>query len=559
MTLGSPNFELHRDALNVPFEGARLGAANGGDNGGRLMMWGGRLLLVLAVILLIRVLALLFNATDLFFDEAQYWSWSLDPAFGYYSKPPLIAWVIGLSSAVCGDSEFCVRLPSPLLHTLSAFAVFAVGARLYGAKTGFWSGVVFATLPGVSFSSGLISTDVPLLLFWAIALFAFVAFIDERDRWWPAVLLGLALGCGLNAKYAMAYFILCAVVYAIATPHHRWILWDRRWWFALLVGALMILPNLVWNYQHSFATFAHTADNAKWGGPLLHPNKAVEFFVAQFGVFGPVLFGALLVIAVRAYRIGLPRGDRFLLAFALPMLLIITVQAFLSRAHANWAAVSYVAATVLVTATMVRELSWRWLGASLGLHAAVMLGLGIVMSQARTLAVPGVQNPFARTLGWRSLAKSTKTELQAAQAAGRAYGSIVTADRSVTAELLYYLRGSDDGKGDTPNIGGRAIRILAWPPIGRPHDHYQLTRPLSKTSPGPMLLVTIGPPPKSILARFSAVGRVKVVRVRTGVEASRPVNFVRVSGFLGRRPRVSRASRAFKREWRKVLITLGKM
>ena len=49
------------------------------------------LVVALGALLAIRLVALVFNRTDLFFDEAQYWAWSVEPAFGYYSKPPLIA------------------------------------------------------------------------------------------------------------------------------------------------------------------------------------------------------------------------------------------------------------------------------------------------------------------------------------------------------------------------------------------------------------------------------------------------------------------------------------
>ena len=44
--------------------------------------WFGRLVLVLAALLAVRTVALAFNATDLFFDEAQYWTWSQELAFG---------------------------------------------------------------------------------------------------------------------------------------------------------------------------------------------------------------------------------------------------------------------------------------------------------------------------------------------------------------------------------------------------------------------------------------------------------------------------------------------
>ena len=47
------------------------------------------LIVGLLALLCVRLVALRWNVTDLFFDEAQYWAWSEEPAFGYYSKPPL--------------------------------------------------------------------------------------------------------------------------------------------------------------------------------------------------------------------------------------------------------------------------------------------------------------------------------------------------------------------------------------------------------------------------------------------------------------------------------------
>ena len=80
-----------------------------------------RLALVLLGIMAVRLVALWLNRTDLFFDEAQYWSWAQEPAFGYYSKPPLIAWLIGATTAICGDGEACLRSASPVLHTVTAW------------------------------------------------------------------------------------------------------------------------------------------------------------------------------------------------------------------------------------------------------------------------------------------------------------------------------------------------------------------------------------------------------------------------------------------------------
>jgi 4-amino-4-deoxy-L-arabinose transferase-like glycosyltransferase len=474
----------------------------------------------LAALLTVRLTALYYNVTDLFFDEAQYWSWSREPAFGYYSKPPLIAWVIRMSTEICGISEFCVRLPSPLIHTATALVVYAVAARLYDARIGFWSALVYATLPGVSLSAGIISTDVPLLFFWALALYAVVALIDGRS-WWPAGLLGLGLGLGLNAKYAMAYFLLCGTLYVIATPERRWLLRDARLYAALALALLLIAPNLVWNHRNGFATFAHTADNAKWTGSLFNPGNALEFFAAQFGVFGPILFGALVAITGRASRERLPAADRLLMAFALPVLIAVTVQALLSRAHANWAAVSYVAATVLVTAMLVRDQAWRWLRASLALHALFVALIALATAYAGSFRLPGAGNPFARTLGWRALALETKGLLEARRQSGEPFGTVVTDDRAVTAELLYYLR-------------GEGAPVLAWRAEGRPRDHYELTRPFAPGAAEPVLFVSLRRDVGKVTRHFTVSERLSERQIPAGAGAPRRVAFYRLQGYTGK-------------------------
>ena len=471
----------------------------------------------LAGLLVLRIVALHFNATDLFFDEAQYWTWSLEPAFGYYSKPPLVAWIIGLFGAVCGDSPFCIRLPAPILHTATAAFVYLIGRRLHGERVGVWAALTFATLPGVSLSSGIMSTDVPLLLGWAAALWAFIAMLED-DGWGPAIVLGLALGFGFNAKYAMVFFIISMAVYLAVTPDARRLLSDRRLWAALGLGALLLAPNMAWNLSNSFATFAHTADNAKWGGALVNVSKGLEFVAAQNGVFGPILFVALLDTIRRAWHEGLPDADRLLLCFVLPVLLAITAQAFASRAHANWAATAYVAGSVLVVAALSRRLGERWLGLSMGLHAAILLALVVGSAAAGRFTIPGVGDPFHRTLGWQAVADTTRRTLDVARGTSQPFRAVITDERAATAELLYYMR-----REPTP--------VLAWHEGGRPKDHYELTRPFRDATQVPILLVSLRHDATPITRRFAKVVPLGEHALPAGLGAPRRVRFFALSGY----------------------------
>src|SRR5260221_14037730 len=86
-----------------------------------------------------RLVLLAVQSADLYPDEAQYWFWAQHPALGYYSKPPLVAWVIALTTGLFGDSEFAIRVAAPLLHAAAAFFIYAIGARLYDRRTGVWA------------------------------------------------------------------------------------------------------------------------------------------------------------------------------------------------------------------------------------------------------------------------------------------------------------------------------------------------------------------------------------------------------------------------------------
>src|SRR5262247_3575180 len=86
---------------------------------------------LLAGLMVIRLIGLKFSVVDLFFDEAQYWAWSREPALGYFTKPPLLAWIIAVAERICGTSEACVRAPSPVFYFATCLVVFAVARQLY--------------------------------------------------------------------------------------------------------------------------------------------------------------------------------------------------------------------------------------------------------------------------------------------------------------------------------------------------------------------------------------------------------------------------------------------
>lgn len=461
----------------------------------------GAVALVLAVTAL-RLVSLLVNRTDLYFDEAQYWTWAQDPDFGYYSKPPLIAWVIAATTALFGDEEWAVRLAAPLFHGGTALLLLVLGQRLHGGRVGALAAVLYLLLPAVSLSSGLISTDVPLLFFWAAAL-VFVERLLRRDDLMAAVGLGASIAVGLNAKYAMAFLPPLILVALAADRGLRPRLASPRLWLAFGIGLLGFLPNLVWNLRHDFVTFAHTGDNAGWQGRL-SPTAAAEFLGSQFGVFGPILFLGLVLALAGRWRSARPRTDRLLLWLSVPVIAAIAVQALLSRANANWAATAYPAATVLLAALLAepgRAAAARWTHALHGVVAAVLI---VAPAFAPEIRLPLVGRPFERLLGWKDFAVAVASEAERTGAR-----TIVVERRPDAAALSYHLR-------------HEAFAIAVPAGEGPPRDHYQMTRPFRPDLPSPgLLVVPSSSSPEA--AAWRATGPTVQIRVGRGVLKREPM------------------------------------
>ena len=199
-----------------------------------------------------------------------------------------------------GDGEFAVRLSAPLLHGIAAGFVYAIGTRLYDRRIGFWSALAYASLPAVSLSALLMSTDAVLMPCWAAGLYCFIRAREDGDwRWWLAT--GAAIGLGLLAKYAMAYWLISAFCFVLLRNDERRHL--RGLLLALAVGLLVVAPNLWWNANHGFVSILHVRDNAQFGGSLFHPAAFVKFVISQFGVFGPIMLAGLLVLCIRPIRL----------------------------------------------------------------------------------------------------------------------------------------------------------------------------------------------------------------------------------------------------------------
>ena len=163
----------------------------------------------IAALLLLRLVAIAVTPLGLDVEEAQYWLWSTTPDAGYFSKPPMIAWVIGLGTTFFGDIGFGVRDMAPVMQALTTLLVWRLGQEAFSRAAGRLAALIWVTLPASALGGFIISTDSPMIVFMLAALVMLAPLSRGRHLTSMAsVMAGVFTGLAMMSKYAAIYLPL---------------------------------------------------------------------------------------------------------------------------------------------------------------------------------------------------------------------------------------------------------------------------------------------------------------------------------------------------------------
>ncbi|CCB92233.1 putative Undecaprenyl phosphate-alpha-4-amino-4-deoxy-L-arabinose arabinosyl transferase [Waddlia chondrophila 2032/99] len=320
-------------------------------------------------------------------DEAQYWTWSKALDWGYYSKPPGIAWQIWMGTQIFGDTELGVRFMAVVLNFLIPIAIYflAKSCRL-SESAAFWAAIAFAFSPLGILGSLLATTDGGLVLFWTLGCLVVV-----QGR---VLLLGFVIACGALFKWPI--YLLWVFVPFFRKMRSLKLLWG------VAISLLGLLPSVIWNWQHDWATFQHVFNTMKGG----HAHTASsgnfwDFVGAQAALISPILFILLILAVISLFR----RLDEmrpsllFCGAVTAILLLIYSLMAIKQKMQGNWVVFAYPTGFVLLS-WYALERAKKWLIGGVGLSAILtVVALWLPFSGW----LPYKMNPFKHNLAWERM------------------------------------------------------------------------------------------------------------------------------------------------------------
>ena len=309
------------------------------------------LLTLLFGVTLLRLIFLAMNGLDLLGDESYYWDWSRQPDWCYYSKPPMVAWLIGAFTWLLGDYAFTVRLPTVILGAVFLWTFHATTKAFYGQRAAAFALLMVLATPINMLANFLMTIDPPLYCFWMMSLYYLrKALFEASSTAW--VYAGFSSGAALVSKQVAIALPLLLLIFLIIEPSCRRLL-KREFFSYLLPVLLAAVPILFWNHQHDWVMFGHSKGHFEHKEAVSfakHLLDGLEFLLYQGLLVSPVLFSLVLIVSVKAlfqFR-HLTAQQRFLWLMGPLLLLMILLLSMVQKVQGNWSMPFYFSGLILL-------------------------------------------------------------------------------------------------------------------------------------------------------------------------------------------------------------------
>ncbi|RMF88982.1 MAG: phospholipid carrier-dependent glycosyltransferase [Nitrospinota bacterium] len=442
---------------------------------------------------------------DLAPDETHYWEWSRALDLSYYSKGPLVAYIIAFWTAIAGNTPLGVRLGAVVLSVGTTLLTYRLTWEiLRDRRLALFTTLLLHIVPLYAAGALLMTIDPPLIFFWTWALYwAYTAL--TRQEGWRWLLMGMMIGLGFLSKYTMLFFLPSLLIYLLSSPQDRSWLRRKELYGGLGIAVLFSLPVLLWNQRHDWVSFRHLLGQAhvEQGLGFSFSWKMVETFLDFWGgqavVLSPLLFAALLYSMAGMLRRACKHRERFPLfvsAFFFPLFGSYLLLSLRQKVQANWPAAAYLPAFIATVA-----LFSSWLSPSSHQTKAYppviapggrrqppgpllcFILLALLLSFTLTLLghfpqLPGLlgfplpvqMDPTSRLRGWKSLGEWVsrwQAEYLPKRSAGPSSPALFLASNryQIASELAFYVEGQP--RTYCLNLGRRLNQYDLWGGLDR--------------------------------------------------------------------------------------------
>ncbi len=234
------------------------------------------------------------GSQDIHFDMGEMVAWSREIGLGTPKHPPLGAWLVGAWFDVMPLEAWAYYLLAIILATVAIWIAWLVAGRYLSPQKRVMGIALLSVVPFYNFHALKFNANTVLIPFWAATTWFFLRSLETRRPGWAA-LTGLAAAAAMLGKYWSIFLLIGLALAALFDERRAAYFRSPAPWITVAVGAIPIVPHLMWVTTHHFEPFSY-AMTAHPTTLLMAAESAILFLAGVWAfISAPLFFGTILL------------------------------------------------------------------------------------------------------------------------------------------------------------------------------------------------------------------------------------------------------------------------
>jgi 4-amino-4-deoxy-L-arabinose transferase-like glycosyltransferase len=303
------------------------------------------LILLISIATILRIL--LASNLELSNTEVYYWVFSNKLEWNYFDHPPIVAWLIRLSTLNNFlHTEIAVRVGAIICAATCTILIYQIGTSLDNERTGWFAAVFYTGTIYGSISAGtFIIPDSPQMVCWFAGILILCQLVNASDeepgkikKW---VIFGILAGLCVMSKLHGIFLCIGVIMYA-SFVNRRW-LKQPGLYISLAITCVVASPILIWNIQHHFVTYTFHSQRITINSGI-HPVNFITQLLGVILLYNPVSFYLLVknLMRIATGKFPIKSNALFLLLFcSMPLVSVLLIVSLFRETYAHWPGPGY--------------------------------------------------------------------------------------------------------------------------------------------------------------------------------------------------------------------------
>ncbi len=287
-------------------------------------------------------------------QDAYYDFYAQHLDLSYYDHPPLIGYLLRFFTSLFGKKVYVLKVADTLITLLTIIAFYNLAKKFLSENKSLIAIALLLSTLMISILSLVSTPDVPLMLCWTISLnFLYEAIFKRKNIYW--IWAGIFTGLSFDSKYTAFFLIIGLIGFLLISKPFRKLIISMWFFLYLICFAITILPVVIWNALHEFASFKFQSEGRAQEGLHIDITGFAGVIGHQSAILLPLLFFSLVYFIFRLCKkygirfARIPADQLFLLSFFIPLFLGFFFISFFYWVKLNWMMPAYITGIIWVS------------------------------------------------------------------------------------------------------------------------------------------------------------------------------------------------------------------